>query len=247
MSATHRAPGAADSAWIRPLGSGGGTRVTTLAEAASTDSSDPRAVPTQILSRPATTAIGPSGTGTRAVTWLRRPSTRSSIPAGRAPCSSAQQVTQTVSPTAATPTGPYSTLPSRTRPITRLVARSTRHSSSDRSSGTQAVSADTATAPRSAEGRPIGTLATIRWVEGSIRSRRRSATTHRLPASSTSCRGFPEILMRASTGDGGSAEPGPDAGAPSRLTAAHTAAGSTAAKKAATSTRSPRCRRTAQR
>jgi hypothetical protein len=123
--------------------------------------------------------------------------------------SSAQQVTQTVSPTAATPTGPYSTLPSRTRPITRLVARSTGHSSSDRSSGTQAV--------------------------------------HRLPASSTSCRGCPEILMRASTGDGGSAEPGPDAGAPSRLTAAHTAADTTAAKTAATSARSPRCRRTAQR
>ena len=103
------------------------------------------------------------------MTWRQRPSTRSSIPAGRGPYSSAQQVTQTVSPRVATPVGRGEHLafgPS----FTRLVARSTRHSS-DRSSGTQAASSDTATPPRSADGAPTGPLATTRWVEGSIRSK----------------------------------------------------------------------------
>ena len=216
VSAAQSTPDQSDSAWIRPRASAGGTRATTLPVAGSIRSSEPRAVPTQSACRSATTASGPSGTGTRPVTRRLRGSTRSSIPSGRAPYLSAQQVTQTLSPCTATPTGPYSTWPRRIWPLTRLAARSTRQSRSDRSPGTHTESDDNARPPGSAVEVPTRTLATTWLVEVSIRCRPRSVTTHSPAPSRTSCRGFPGTETRATTGDGGRATAGPAAGVTGR-------------------------------
>jgi hypothetical protein len=142
-------------------------------------------------------------------------STRST--AGRVPYLSPQQLTHTLSPTAAIPTGPYSTWPRRICPLTRLVARSMRHNSSDRSPGTQAASADNVSGPRYAAGIPTGTSATTRLVEGSIRCRPPSLTTHSPPASTTSCRVLAPIGTRATTGDGCPPGSGRPAGPSGRL------------------------------
>jgi hypothetical protein len=172
---------------MRLRGSGAATRSTTFAVTGSTRSSDPLALPTQTPSRSATTASGPSGTATRPVTLRaaavhpeQGPGWPDTIfePAAGHPdgvCLSA------------TPTGPYSSWPRSTRPRTRLVLRSTRHSSRDRSWGIQAVVADNPSPPRSAFGGPTGTLTTTWLVAGSMWCRLASLTTTHSPSAVARC------------------------------------------------------------